>query len=142
MGAEELKAGLKMELKAESREENVVKIPVTKEAEKIFSEIVDKVNLGFEAGRVVRRDVASWIIKYFFNRHSDSDIRDLRQEHLSEDILLENFYRKMKDLSKLPPDVRKVLLSTFNVEDSKLSTVPARKRSKNLTAEAPDEAGS
>jgi hypothetical protein len=128
------------EMKTESKDENTTKIPITKEAEKLFSEIVDKVNAGFEAGRLVRRDVASWIISRFSNRYSDADIKEMRQDHLSEDILLESFYRKMKDLNQLPPEVRKILLSTLNVDDSAHGT--ARRRGKNVPAEDKNEAAS
>lgn len=145
MNKEEEKTGggqreeIKMEM---GKEENTTKIPITKEAERLFSELVEKVNVGFEAGRLVRKDVASWIITRFHNRHTDGDIKEMRQEHLNEDVLLESFYKKMKDVDKLPPEVRKLLLSTLNVDNpSKPAPQPA-KRSKQVPVGDENEAAS
>lgn len=122
--------------------ENTTKIPITKEAEKLFSELVEKVNAGFEAGRLVRRDVASWIIARFHSRHTDGDIQAMRQEHLSEEILLDRFYKRMREADQLPPEVRKLLLSTLKVDNPEKSASAGKKRPKSVPLGGENEAAS
>ena len=61
-----------------NKEEVVAKITVTKEAEEAVSLVVGKVNDGFEAGRVNRQDVASWILSRFVEFCSDADVQQIR----------------------------------------------------------------
>ena len=145
MNTEEEKTGIKTGEKRDTKseqKEDITKIPITKEAEKLFSELVELANKGFEAGRIGRRDVASWIIARFHKTHTDGDIREMRQDHLSEELLLESFYKKMKDVSQLPPEVRKLLLSILNVDNPEKPHTQAKKRVKIVPPGGENEAAS
>jgi hypothetical protein len=139
---EEEKREEKEAIRAEGMRDDITKIPITKEAERLFSELVEKVNKGFEAGCLVRRDVASWVIMRFHSRHTDGDIREMRQDHLNEDVLLDSFYKKMKDAHRLPPEVRKLLLSTLNVDNAEASVSQGKKRVKPVPLGDENEAAS
>jgi hypothetical protein len=79
-----------------NKEEVVAKITVTREAEEAVSQVVGKVNEGFEAGRVNRQDVASWILSRFIESFSDSDVQQIRAAFFNEIALLEAILKRAK----------------------------------------------
>ena len=97
------------EKKAEIREENNAKITVTKAAEKAVSEVVCRVNDGFEAGRVNRQDVASWILLKFKETFGAEEIGQIRAIHIDEIAFLESLLKKAKESGKVPVQVRELL---------------------------------
>jgi hypothetical protein len=106
-------------------EEATVKITVTKEAGQVLAEIVGKVNDDFNAGRVHRQDVASFIIADFGKNYSDQDICRIRSRHFDECAMMEAMYRKMKETGKMPEFLRDALQKQFQtVTDS-----PRKKKS-------------
>ena len=99
MGAEELK----------TEEETSAKITVTKAAEKAVSEVVLRVNDGFDAGRVNRQDVASWILLKFKETFGIEEIGHIRAIHIDEIAFLESLLKKAKESGKVPTQVRELL---------------------------------
>ncbi|MGZ3772739.1 MAG: hypothetical protein ACXVCY_15875 [Pseudobdellovibrionaceae bacterium] len=97
------------------KEELVAKITVTKEAEEAVSQIVTKVNDGFEAGRVNRQDVASWILTRFIETFSESEIQQIRSAFFNEIALLEAILKKAKQSGNVPAELKVALMGQVNV---------------------------
>ena len=89
--------------------ENIVKITVTKEAGNRLNEILAKVNEGFDAGKVTRQDVASWMIERFEKSLSENEIQTIRKEFFSETVLLESILKKAKSTGDVPEFLRDAL---------------------------------
>lgn len=100
------------------REDIVAKITVTKEAEEAVSQIVTKVNDGFEGGRVNRQDVASWIISRFIETFSDVDIQQLRSAFFNEIALLEAILKRAKQSGNIPVELKVALQGQVNMTSS------------------------
>lgn len=100
------------------KEEVIAKITVTKEAEEAVSQIVNKVNDGFEAGRVNRQDVASWIINRSFETFSDVEIQQIRAAFFNEIMLLEAILKKAKQGGSVPSELKTALLGQVNMTSS------------------------
>ena len=100
------------------KEEVIAKITVTKEAEEAVSQIVTKVNEGFEAGRVNRQDVASWIISRFIETFSDVEIQQIRAAFFNEIALLEAILKKAKQSGSVPSELKTALLGQVNMVSS------------------------
>lgn len=96
-----------MEIK-ESVEE-ILKITVTKEAGEKLNAVLAKVNEGFEAGKVTRQDVASWIVLRFEKSFGENDIQQIRKEFFSEKVLLETILKRVKSSGEVPEFLRDVL---------------------------------
>ena len=108
-------------------DEATVKVTVSREAGQVLAEIVAKVNDGFDAGRVHRQDVASFIIADFGKNYVEQDVYRIRSIHFDECAMMEAMYRKMKETGKMPEFLRDALQKQFqNVVDSP-------KRKKTLT---------
>lgn len=54
-----------MDTNTKEKIEEIVKITITKEAGENLNKFLEKVNDGFEAGKVNRQDISSWIICNF-----------------------------------------------------------------------------
>lgn len=113
-----------------NKEEVVAKITVTKEAEEAVSLIVGKVNAGFEAGRVNRQDVASWILSRFLESVSDADVQQIRSAFFNEIALLEAILKKAKQNGSVPAELKTALMGQVN-----LAQGSAKKSKKPLTRE-------
>ena len=119
----------RQELKTES--ENSIKITVTKEAGEILSDLVVKVNEGFDAGKINRQDLASFIIGKFKSLFTEKDLSQLRQIHFDDAAMLEAMYRKMRETGVVPEFLRDAFRKQFHASDD------APKRSKkSLTSES------
>jgi len=111
-----------------SEQESFIKITITKEAADGLLDFVGKVNDGFEAGRVHRQDVASWIINQFLSSYSDSDLSLIRKNYYNEAVMLEAMYRRMKETGEIPDFLRDALRKQFQV-----ATESPKKNKKSLT---------
>lgn len=98
----------------EQKDELVVKITVTKQAEEAVSQIVNRVNDGFEAGRVNRQDVASWILIRFIETFSEADVQQLRTVFFNEIALLEAILKRAKQGGALPSELKSALMGQVN----------------------------
>lgn len=114
-----------------NKEEMVAKITVTKEAEEAVSLVVGKVNDGFEAGRVNRQDVASWILSRFIEYCSDADVQQIRAAFFNEIALLEAILKKAKQSGSVPAELRVALMGQVNMAPS-----PTKKGKRSLTRES------
>jgi hypothetical protein len=95
------------------KEDNLTRIVVLKESEKIATEIQDQVNNGFEAGRASKLDVVSFIFNWFKANITDDLIHQLRMSCTDELTMLENVLKKAKSSGNLPPELRSALAQHF-----------------------------
>lgn len=100
------------------KDELIAKITVTKQAEEAVSQIVNRVNDGFEAGRVNRQDVASWILTRFVETFSDAEIQQIRATFFNEIVLLEAILKKARQNGTLPPELKEALMGQVHTSSS------------------------
>ncbi|NUM59021.1 MAG: hypothetical protein HUU56_10340 [Bdellovibrionaceae bacterium] len=96
-----------------TKEDNLTRIVVLKESDKIASEIQELVNNGFEAGRASKLDVVSFIFTWFKANITDDLIHQLRMSCTDELTMLENVLKKAKSSGNLPPELRSALAQHF-----------------------------
>jgi hypothetical protein len=77
-------------------ENNLAKIAITTSADNQLSQALDRVNQGFEGGRVTKTDFASWLIQKTIGTLDDSGIDEVRRAHFNQVIYLEGLIRKLK----------------------------------------------
>lgn len=94
-------------------QDNSVKITIGKVVADSLWELVEKINEGFDAGKVHRQDVASWIIEHFLKSYTESDVHLIRQSHYSDSSMLEAVYRRMKETGEVPDFLRDALRKQF-----------------------------
>jgi len=100
-------------------EDALAKIAITKEADRHVINILSRVNSEFEAGRVSKQDLISWIILKFAREISDGDIETIRVDHFDEMAFFDFLYKKAKKTGVVPLELKKAILSTAIVDNSK-----------------------
>lgn len=116
------------EKKTESKTDEIAKITITKESEAKLIELLQRVNDGFESGRVNRQSLTSWIINHVCNSVDNELLEEIRHAHFDEFMMLEAILRKGKAEGKLPSEFLHLLRNKSN-----LSAFPKTKHRKNLT---------
>ena len=102
---------------AEQKSEEMHRITVSKQAERALVGIVERVNDGFDGGRVNRTQIANWVLIRFSDELGESEIREIRTEHFDEIAQFETILKKAKELGKLPPEFKSLLQKQFGMEE-------------------------
>lgn len=117
-----------MEEKEQKNElESSIKITITKEAGDILVAILGKANEGFEAGRITRQDLASFIVEKFNANFTEKDLMQLRQKHYDDESMFDAIHRKMRETGEIPDFIREALRKQFQGNDE-----PTKKNKKSL----------
>jgi hypothetical protein len=98
--------------------EEIYRVTVTKSADEALEIIVNRVNDGFEAGRVNRSEAISWILTYISKNLTDALIQEFRMDHFDEMTLLESMFKKAKKSGKIPSELKGLLLRQSGLDAS------------------------
>lgn len=97
--------------------EEIQRITVSKEAQGALGNIVDRVNNGFDGGRVNRTQIANWILLRFNSEFDENQIKEIRAEHFDEMAMLEAILRKAKESGKVPTDFKLLLQKHLGLDE-------------------------
>lgn len=98
--------------------EKIQRITASKEALNALKAVTDKVNDGFNGGRVNQTQMANWIILRFQNELDDVQIKEIRAEFFDEVAMLESVLRQAKESGKVPMDFKALLQKQLGLEES------------------------
>ncbi|MCM2279248.1 MAG: hypothetical protein NDJ89_14330 [Oligoflexia bacterium] len=106
------------EKKTEEKGEELYRISVSKAAEEALSSVVDRVNSGFEGGKVNRTQVLNWVLVRYAESCGDAEIREIRAEHFDDIAFLESVLRKAKKSGKVPSDIKALLQKQLGLDEA------------------------
>lgn len=92
-----------------NRNDEVHRINVSKMAEEALMEVLERVNNGFEGGRINRAQMSNWILVRFASQCSDTDIQQIRAENVNELAVFEAILKKARKTGKLPSDMSQLI---------------------------------
>ena len=98
--------------------EEVFRITVTKDAEKALIDLVDKVNRGFDGGKINRTEMASWALTRLIRNMDEAMLQEIRAEYFDEIAALEVLWRKAKERGRVSSEVKQLLLKEVGFESS------------------------
>ena len=98
--------------------EKIQRITASKEALNALKAVTDKVNDGFNGGRVNQTQMANWILLRFQNELDDAQIKEIRAEFFDEVAMLESVLRQAKESGKVPMDFKALLQKQLGLEES------------------------
>jgi len=101
----------------EDKQDEIHRITVSKMAEEALTETVERVNDGFEGGKVNRVQVANWILMRFNASCSDGDIQQIRAENVNEISVLEAILKKARKSGKLPSELSSLIQKQLGFDD-------------------------
>jgi hypothetical protein len=99
------------EVKVENKEENIVRITITKDADNEADKIVASVNDGFDGGRVSKQDVASWVLMNFAGLAGADFVQRIRSEFFNELVRFKNLLKQAQQSGGITPEIRQALKS-------------------------------
>ena len=108
----------------------VQRIVVSNESWVALKAITDKVNDGFNGGRVNQTEIANWIISRFQSELDEAQIKEIRAEHFDEVAMLESVLRQAKESGKVPTDFKALLQKQLGLEE------PVKRRAKSALTPA------
>lgn len=108
----------------------VQRIVVSNESWVALKAITDKVNDGFNGGRVNQTEIANWIISRFQSELDEAQIKEIRAEHFDEVAMLESVLRQAKESGKVPTDFKALLQKQLGLEE------PVKRRAKSALTSA------
>ena len=114
------------------RGDEVHRINISKMAEEALFEVLERVNDGFEGGRVNRTQMANWILMRFASQCSDSDIQLIRAENVNELAVLEAILKKAKKTGKLPTDVSQLIHKHLGFQEPPRKPVKSKLTKHNI----------
>ena len=86
--------------------------------EKALGEIVERLNEGFDGGKISRTQATNWILQKFYENLSDSDIREIRAEHFDEVSVLEAVLMRAKKNGQVPRELKAFLQKQIGLDDT------------------------
>ena len=95
----------------------VQRIVVSNESWAALKAIIDKVNDGFNGGRVNQTEIANWIILRFQSELDEAQIKEIRAEHFDEVAMLESILKQAKESGKVPTDFKNLLQKQFGLDE-------------------------
>jgi len=102
----------------------VQRIVVCNESWSALKAITDRVNDGFNGGRVNQTEITNWIISRFQSELDETQIREIRAEHFDEVAMLESVLKQAKESGKVPIDFKALLQRQLAQEE------PVKRRAK------------
>lgn len=125
MELENKKEGKEQEKK---REKTEIQITVSIQSEAIVSKLVDRVNEGFDHGRVTRKDLVSYLLVKAAESFDQDDIGKIRSQVLTDVDLLEHLLKEARASGVIPSELRDILWKNINL------TPGAKKSKKSSTS--------
>lgn len=93
------------------------RIVVSNESLSALKVIIDKVNDGFNGGRVNQTEIANWIILRFQSELDEVQIKEIRAEHFDEVAMLESILKQAKESGKVPTDFKNLLQKQLGLDE-------------------------
>lgn len=93
------------------------RIVVSNESLAALKIIIDKVNDGFNGGRVNQTEIANWIILRFQSELDETQIKEIRAEYFDELAMLESILKQAKESGKVPTDFKSLLQKQLGLDE-------------------------
>ena len=116
--------------KKEEKNEEIYRVGISGFAEKALAKLLERVNDGFEAGRVNRTQITSWLVLKASHEITEQEILDIRSEHFDEVAVLEALLKKTKEGGNMPAELRALLQKQMGFLDN-----PKKRPKKQLTTD-------
>jgi hypothetical protein len=103
----------------------ISRVIISNEAGSSLDELLARVNDQFEAGKVSRPQLVSWILRRFAEACGESEIKEIRAAHFDRIAYLEALLKRAKETGTLPEELSALL------PDASISSKKAKKSLKN-----------
>lgn len=81
------------------------RILISQESNRHLDDLAARVNDGFDAGRVTRPQILSWVLRRFAETAGEDEIQELRAAHFDRIAYFEALLKRAKETGVLPPEL-------------------------------------
>jgi hypothetical protein len=89
--------------------ESQSRVIISQESNRVLDGLALRVNTGFDAGKVTRPQILSWVLKRFAETAEDDEIQELRAAHFDKIAYLEALVKRAKETGVIPPELSAAL---------------------------------
>ncbi len=105
-GAAQLAQGLEAGTTREGSEaQSQSRVLISQESNRHLDVLAARVNDGFDAGKVTRPQILSWVLRRFAETAGDDEIQELRVAHFDKIVYLEALLKRAKETGVLSPEL-------------------------------------
>lgn len=101
-----------------NKPEELFRLTISRQAEEALVAFLDRINNGFEAGKVTRNQAMSWVLSRLQERFDDSDIQQIRSENVNEFAFLETLLKQAKKTGQMPAELSHLIQKQLGFDDS------------------------
>ncbi len=102
----------------EQKIEDYHRVLISGSVEKALGAVVERLNEGFDGGKISRTQATNWILQKFYDNLTDIDIREIRAEHFDEVSVLEAVLIRAKKSGQVPPELKAFLQKQLGLDDT------------------------
>ena len=100
---------------------------------------IERINKGFEAGRVSRQAVSSWLLAKACRELSDEDIKSVRAENFNALNALSTILKRAQESGKVSAELRALLMNQVGLDSATKKTSKSKLTSNYINDEVLDE---
>ena len=108
----------KEEQEIRNKPEEIFRVTISRQAEEALIAFLERINNGFEAGKVTRNQAVNWALSHLQERFDDSDIQQIRSENVNEFAFLETLLKQAKKTGQMPAELSHLIQKQLGFDDS------------------------
>ena len=105
----------------------VFRVVVSREANDATDAVLTKVNADWEAGKVTKPQLVSFILQRFQAKLSEKDIQEIRSHYFDKVVYLEGLLKRARETGQMPPELDQLF------QDNVAAPKRAARLTKNIT---------
>ncbi len=82
------------------------RVIISQESSRHLDDLATRVNDGFEAGKVTRPQILSWVLRRFAETAGEDEIQEVRNAHFDRIAYIESLLKRAKETGVLPPELQ------------------------------------
>jgi len=103
------------------------RLTINRAAENTLVRAVERINDGFQGGKVNRNQIAVWAVLRFGESLGDEEIKEIRAEYMDEFSAFDAVLRRAKESGSLPAELKAFIQKQMGLDEA-----PRKKAKKNL----------
>jgi len=81
------------------------RVIISQDASRYLDDVAVRVNDGFDAGKITRPQIVSWVLRRFAESAGEEDIQEIRHAHFDRIAYLEALLKRAKETGTLPAEL-------------------------------------
>ncbi len=113
--------------KSDTLFKEIFRVVVTREANDATEIVLSKVNADWDAGKVTKPQLVSFILQRFQTKLSEKDIQEIRSQHFDKVAYLEGLLKRARETGQMPSELDQLF------QDNASAPKRAARLTKNIT---------